>query len=325
MTRNDDSAIKKPSRDEIRLMVAAAQLSYEKEMTQQQVGKILGVSRPKVSRLLRQARQHGIVEIKIQNPLSRNSEVQSTLLETFGLLDAIVVPSMVDKQEVIVPKIATEAARYIMNNMPSQSVLGLGRGKTIYETAMALKTKKHTRPTVLPLSGGIGEYDADRPFNEIINRAAKALGGVAKYLYAPALLDDEKYRASVLEEPRSREVVSLWDKLDWVVLGIGTVHQAREPNPYYDSALDAFLKETKAHPVTEVNLQFILPDGRIPTTCEGRLVAATEKQIKKAKVRLAVAGGIYKLEAIHATLLSGLINVLITDENTALELLKLRK
>lgn len=323
MTKKRDSSEKKPSLDEIRMMVAAAQLSYQKAMTQEKVGKILGVSRPKVSRLLSQAREHGIVEIIVRNPISRNTEIQSTLIEKFGLLDAIVTPSVIDKQEVIVPRIAAEAAGYIMDNLPAESVLGLGRGVTIYETAMALNPQRYRRPIILPLSGGIGEYDADRPFNEIINRTAIALGGQAKYLYAPALLDNEKYRASVLAEPRSQEVVGLWDKLDWVVLGIGAINQAREPNPYYDRALDAFLQETKTQPVTEINLRFILPDGQIPTISgNGRLVAASAEQIKQAEVRLAVAGGMYKLEAIYATLLSGLINVLVTDENTAVELVK---
>lgn len=324
MAENKDFTGKEHSRDEVRMMYAAAQLCYQKEMTQEEVGKLLGVSRPKISRLLSQARENGIVEVVVHNPFSRNAEVQSALIEAFGLRDAIVAPYILDRQEVIVPRIAAEAARYINEKLPDGAILGMGRGYSVYETAMAIEPKYH-RPTVLPLSGGVGEYDADRSFNEIINRTALALRGNAKYLYAPAVLDHEKYRSAVLAEPRSQEVVRLWDKLDWVVLGIGTIFQ-RDPNPYYDRVLDGFLKETNTPPVTELNLRFILPDGQIPTTTHSdRLVAASEEQIKRAKIRIAIAGGMYKIEAIYATLLSGLINVLVTDENTAVELINLKK
>lgn len=322
LAENRELVWKDSSQEEIRMMYAVAQMCYQKEMTQEEVGKLLGISRPKVSRLLSQAREKGIVEVVVHNPFSRNAEVQSALIESFGLENAIITPYVFDKQEVIVPKIAAEAARYVTDNLPDGAVLGLGRGYSVYETAMALGAK-YLRPIVLPLSGGIGEYDEDRSFNEIINRTAMALQGTPKFLYAPALLDHEKYRSAVLAEPRSQEIVGLWDRLDWVVLGIGTIFK-RGPNPYYDHVLDGFLKEINIPPVTEVNLRFILPDGRIPNTLySGRLVAASAEQIKRAKVRLAVAGGMYKLEAIYATLLSGLINVLVTDENTAIELVKL--
>ncbi len=54
--------------DYIELMVKAAELYYELGLTQEEVAAHLAVSRPTVSRLLRQAREQDIVRITIVNP-----------------------------------------------------------------------------------------------------------------------------------------------------------------------------------------------------------------------------------------------------------------
>lgn len=317
-----------PSPDEISMMVAAAQLIYYKGKTQEEVGEILGVSRPKVSRLLSQAREHGIIEINVRNPISHNSDVQAELEESFGLKNAIVTPICVDKQEIIVPQLASAAASFIVNNLPERAVLGLGRGYTMYETVQSFLPTNAPQPTIVPLSGGVGSFDAGTPFEEILNRTATALGGECKFLYAPALLSSEKFRDAILAEPKSMEVVQFWDKMDWVVMGVGTIppaRRARVANPYFERNIRAFTRETGICPVAELSLWLVLPDGDTPATSHQKcLIAATPQQIKRAKVRIAIAGGLIKVRAIYASILSGMINTLVTDERTAEELIKLR-
>jgi len=317
---------KQSTRDEISLMVAAAQLCYQKGKTQEEVAEVLNISRPKVSRLLSQARENGIVEIKVRNPIAHNIDIQNTLIETFGLLDAVVTPITVDRQEVIVPQIAQAAANYINANLPANAILGLGRGYTIYETVGNLSPGTQ-QPTVVPLSGGLGEGEAGFPITEIITRTASALSGKSKFMFAPALVACKKFRDSVLTEPHSLEVVQLWDKMDWVVLGIGAIPSLRQlEDPDFHRSLQAFVQEVQQKPVSDFCLWFVLPDGTIPTTSKDDcLIAATPSQIGKAKVRLAVAGGIAKAQAIFAVLQTGLINILATDERTAEELITMKE
>src|SRR5690606_40612868 len=70
--------------DHISQMVRAAELYYELGLTQEEVAAHMAVSRPTVSRLLRQAREQDIVRITVVNPRSRakrseehTSELQS--------------------------------------------------------------------------------------------------------------------------------------------------------------------------------------------------------------------------------------------------------
>ena len=72
-------------------MVRVAELYYERNLSQQQIAKILGCSHSTVSRLLAEAHDNGIVEIKIHRAVEKNSVLAAQLCEQFRLRDAIVV------------------------------------------------------------------------------------------------------------------------------------------------------------------------------------------------------------------------------------------
>jgi len=54
--------------DEAQLMVQVARMYYENDLNQEDVAQRLNLSRQKVSRLLIEARTHGIVRITIYDP-----------------------------------------------------------------------------------------------------------------------------------------------------------------------------------------------------------------------------------------------------------------
>ncbi len=71
----------------------AAELYYDDNKTQDEVGALLKISRFKVGRLLTQARERGIVRIEIVHPRARRLGLERELRERFGLADAVVVPT----------------------------------------------------------------------------------------------------------------------------------------------------------------------------------------------------------------------------------------
>src|SRR4051795_132127 len=79
--------------DDELLAVRAAELYYDDNKTQDEVGALLRISRFKVGRLLTQARENGIVRIEIVHPLARRLGLERELRERFALTDAVVVPS----------------------------------------------------------------------------------------------------------------------------------------------------------------------------------------------------------------------------------------
>ncbi|MEG1774677.1 MAG: sigma factor-like helix-turn-helix DNA-binding protein, partial [Oscillospiraceae bacterium] len=61
------------SRDKLQKLTDIARLYYEQDKTQSEIAALYHVSRPLVSRMLREAKECGIVDIRINDPLEGNS------------------------------------------------------------------------------------------------------------------------------------------------------------------------------------------------------------------------------------------------------------
>ena len=67
------------------LLAKVAAMYYQQELTQNQIADALGLSRVKVYRLLKEARETQIVRILIDWPIKRAHEIEAQLAERFGL------------------------------------------------------------------------------------------------------------------------------------------------------------------------------------------------------------------------------------------------
>jgi DNA-binding transcriptional regulator LsrR (DeoR family) len=68
-----------------KLLYRIARAYYENDLTQEQIGKRFGLSRIKVSRLLRRAREEGIVQITVVSPLASHADLEGQLEARYGL------------------------------------------------------------------------------------------------------------------------------------------------------------------------------------------------------------------------------------------------
>ena len=71
---------------ELELLLKVAQLYYEQGLTQNEIAKKLFISRSNISRLLTQAREAGIVEIKVHYPFERKRRIVYSDHEIGGYL-----------------------------------------------------------------------------------------------------------------------------------------------------------------------------------------------------------------------------------------------
>src|SRR4029077_17245660 len=76
-------------------LAKATWLYHHRRLTQQQVADELGLSRPTVVRLLRQALEQGIVTILLRLDVLRQMELSARLAKRFGLKEVFVVPTSV--------------------------------------------------------------------------------------------------------------------------------------------------------------------------------------------------------------------------------------
>ncbi|MEX2410627.1 MAG: sugar-binding domain-containing protein, partial [Candidatus Paceibacterota bacterium] len=99
---------------EKRLLTKVSSMYYDLEYNQQQIADRLHLSRPKVSRLLKQACEVGIVQISVVSPTENFIELENSLEDKFGLKEVLIVEA--DPQvsgKVLKKKIGTAAANYL--------------------------------------------------------------------------------------------------------------------------------------------------------------------------------------------------------------------
>ena len=111
------------------------------------------------------------------------------------------------------------AAEVLRGALRAGATVGIGDGASVSAVAAALEeTATPVAVTVVPLCGG---YWSTGPEREPYRRVADALGGQARGLMAPGLVDDAATQRALVAHAGVRSIVELWDRLDVALFGIG--------------------------------------------------------------------------------------------------------
>ena len=308
-----------PSSGSRTLLHTIARLHYEKDLSQRQIAQQMHLSTATVSRLIRRAREEGIVRIEIGDFVGTD-ELAEELREVLGLAYVAVAPSA--PQSGAMAAIADPVGRLLKQaKLGARSLLGLGWGRTVWEV-LQVGLPKIYGVTTVPLCGGIPEAAPHFQIGEIVRTAAAQLGGEPKFLHVPYLLAEETRRA-LAKDPRINQTIELWDHLDAFIVGIGRPHggsrslndAAITPN---DPAID--------HAVGDLLLRYFDASGhRVHWKDEGMLFAISLDQLVKVPLRIGVAVSQEKAISILGAARSGLINALATDTSTASQILQLAR
>jgi deoxyribonucleoside regulator len=96
------------------LAVKVARLYYYQCLTTEHIARELGLSRPKVSRLLSHARQAGLIEIRVHDPESQPQELERAIQDRFHLsgVKVVTVPSNSNEDEWL-KSVATFSAKHL--------------------------------------------------------------------------------------------------------------------------------------------------------------------------------------------------------------------
>lgn len=95
------------ARYDIQLMVQVSKMYYMEGLTQEKIAKQLGISRSAISMILSEAREYGIVQIKIKYPKNNLEEVSKEFIAKFNLKDCLVIPTRIDSQHLITRVVAS--------------------------------------------------------------------------------------------------------------------------------------------------------------------------------------------------------------------------
>jgi deoxyribonucleoside regulator len=302
--------------------VQVARLYYEHNLTQQQIADRLNITRQKVSRLLIQGRDDGIVKIIINDPAPSEPDLEAALEETFHLNKVVLTEGAGLDQEGLRHSIGIAASDYLQQIVKDDDCVGVGWGRTLFSVVSNLQNDKDLRINVVPMIGGAGDMSPSFQVNELVRLLAEAFGGTYRPIYAPAFTQDINEWKAIMDTHEVRQVVKLWPKLDIAVVGIGHVEFQKKSSMFFtDHMTAASLAKLKSDGgVGDICGNFFDIQGK-PVMDDPGIVGVSLEQIRKIPEVIVAAGGIEKTQALVGALRGGFIKTLVTDVVTAREVL----
>jgi len=317
--------------DRTELLARVASLYYEDHLTQDEIARRVDTSRSTISRMIQEAQDAGVVEIIVHYPWKTVPELENDLIARFGLRGAGVLLGRDRPYAEILRGLGVLAARYLQTVVVEgadgrhPTVLGISWGQAVYNTVRALRPERRLPITVVQMVGAVGEGDPLIDGPDLARLLANVYGGAYRYLHAPLIIEDTRARKVLLQEPHIRETLQLARRADVALVGIGA------PTPDVYSLLRAGYVDREA--LAELRAQGVVGDicarhydaqGReLDTALNHHIVGIELAALHDIAQVIGVAGGQTKAGAILAALRGGHINVLITDDATARQILTL--
>ena len=314
----DDASLAVGAQNEAdRLRARAVWLYHVEGCTQNEIARKLGVNRVMVVRLLADARRRNEVRVSISAPLAELVELERAVERKHGIARVIVAPFS-DPEGDPVKVIAAAAGSFISSEMRPGMTVGVGWGRTLYNTLPFIVGQTLENFRVVSLLGGIA---AARRFNpaEFAWQFAELFQGEGFLIPAPAVVDSPETKHALLERCGLAAIFEMADKLDMALISVGGISTLTTSyrTGYLSEADRRSLVDAGA--VGDVLYNFIGEDGGlVDHEVNARAIAVSLDRLRRTPERVLISGGREKLVALAASIRTLEPTTLITDEQSAL-------
>ncbi|MEW6227156.1 MAG: sugar-binding transcriptional regulator, partial [Bacillota bacterium] len=306
------------------LCLKVARLYYEDELTQVEIARMLGMSRPVVSRCLSQARRKGLVKIEVFDPEEVCRQRATVIKEMFGLKRVTIVPNLGEDDDEAKQAVSDAAASYIHSIVRDGSVVAVSWGTTMYETAGKLIPKELFGVKVVQLNGNSRSSRTYENAATILMKFAQAYHGESYSLPVPAVTRSKALCAQFLADPGIRSTIDLAKRADVAVFSVG-FPDARSilVEAGYVTAQEVASLVTRGA-VGDICSRYFDIDGNIvDPELDARTIGIGLEDLRNKEHTVGVAAGAHKAKGIVGAARGGYVNTLIIDELAALEMMRL--
>jgi DNA-binding transcriptional regulator LsrR (DeoR family) len=302
----------------------AAKYYYNENLTQQEIADRLYLSRPTVSKMLKEAKEEGIVQFKIVDIKNKCHmfELEEKLMNKFNLKN-VIVAEYDDNYDNLKDKIGKAAASYFEDAVKSKMKIGISWGTTLKAMVQNLDFNSNVKDLeIVSMVGGSRNLLTDIQANILVENILNKYSGTGYFLYAPAVVDNEAIGENLKNNQETKEILQKAREVDIAFVGIGPEIEKStlKKTGYFTEEEIKKLKEH--HSVGDVCWRFFDKNGNAAIEeMDKRTIGISLEALKKMETVVGVAGGKEKIDSILASLKGGFLDVLITDENTARKVL----
>lgn len=307
-------------------MYQAASRYYVQGETMESIANQLGLSRSSVSRLLKEARQTGLVRISLADRTGSQSPLATALDQAFRVRVHLVAVRESASENRRFDQVARLAGRLLSEAVSDNCLIGVAWGVTSSLVVRYLQPKPLVGSMVIQMNGGTNPRGSGIPYvGEILQSVGDAFGSRVVYFPVPAFFDFAETKQAMWRERSVQSVVGLLRRLDVAVFGVGCLN-ARVPSHVYTAGyMDDDDKRLLAADgvVGDVATVLLREDGSwkdIPLNA--RASGLNPVELARVPRRFCVVADPSRAAAVVGALRAGTTTDLVIDEGTALAVLE---
>lgn len=306
-----DTAGGAPGDDALAARVARAY--YLQDESKVAIAEQFGLSRFQVARLLKHARQSGIVRIEVRSPDGLDEELGGQVAAFLGIASAHVLDGPAERGDLAA--LGSVLARVVSGTVREGDIVGLTWSHAL--VAMSQSLESLAPCTAVQLAGQSVSPVALPDSAEIVRRTAEASGGTAVPLPSPLLLTDSSAASSLLRQPQIASTMEYFERLDAAVVSVGAWHPG-ESTVYDAAAPHDRARATQHGAVGEICGRLFDVEGRAVDEVLGdRIVGIQLEQLVRTPNVIGTSFGAIRVAATIAAARGGLIDALVIDRPLA--------
>ncbi|MCF7481526.1 sugar-binding transcriptional regulator [Vibrio sp. J1-1] len=311
--------------EENNLLTEISVAYYHDGATQEEISKRFGLSRVKIGRLLKRARDQGIVEIKVKYHPVFGAKLEEQLKERFGLKRALIALDQPTEEEQR-SLLAGVVSNYLSATLKDGMVVSVGQGRNVSAVSDHTGIVNPKKCTFVSSIGGIHPRGGILNADHICRRFAKTFDGISETLYAPAYIRNPELRNALLEDETVQQTMDIARKADVALVGIGDLNESSYMvNLGWFSVQEMVEARIQQGVVGEVGgYDFYDIKGEVQNTkMSNRVIGLTIDDYQKIPQVIAIAAESSKPLSIVGALRTGAIDILATSVANAITILNL--
>jgi DNA-binding transcriptional regulator LsrR (DeoR family) len=285
--------------------------------TQDEIAKVLQVSRASAQRLVSLCLAERLITFRLEHPIAACMELASRLKEQFHLAHCEVVPTD-PASRLATAGIAERCANILETTLRSETpvIVALGTGRAVRAAVERVSPVERPYHQIVSLVGNISA-DGSASFFDTVGRLADRTGARHYPMPLPFLMSSEDERNRMVRIDPIAKVKAVAAKADLRLIGIGQMDQKAQVHVDGFVTREELFELMRLGAVGEITGWAYDAKGKLIKGGTNRRLTSIPPQTPAEATTIAAAVGQPKVPAIKAALAGRLINGLITDEATA--------
>ena len=204
-------------------MEITAQCHSEQE-TPEALSKKYHMSRTTIGRVLRQAREEGIVEITVRTPPAVSAQLEQEFVWRFGV-GRVLIAADNRNSEVQRSTVASLVADYLNKTLADGMIVVVGTGPNVGAVDDSIYAPTQQNVIFISAIGGLLRAGTIMSPDHICWRLAARFGGESETLYASALVANPKIRAALMQNDTIKRTLDRARCADIAPIGIGDLSE----------------------------------------------------------------------------------------------------